>query len=190
MPLLRAPPPRHHPGVLAAIRKLPCQLARWAGPKGGRGRRVGGASGVRRGGGPFCSGGGRGLEVGGVNEWVGPVSGRGLKVGVATMGGASRRGRGHRRWRIQGLVTGWASPREVGGACITLKGDGRVPCNHTPLPTAAYAHVRLQPRPFVGVSHSDPAPCCLLMAHALFFSPAPLWAWTFLTPPPHLLPLL
>ena len=48
------------------------------------------------------------MEVGGVNEWVGPVSGRGLKVGVATMGGASRRGRGHRRWRIQGLVTGWA----------------------------------------------------------------------------------
>lgn len=27
VPLLRAPPPRHHRGVLAAIRKLPCQLA-------------------------------------------------------------------------------------------------------------------------------------------------------------------
>ena len=38
-------------------------------------------------GGRFVVGGG-GLEVGGVNEWVGPVSGRGLEVGVATMGGA------------------------------------------------------------------------------------------------------
>ena len=124
--------------------------------------------------------------MGGASEWAGPEGGRGHDGRGIEKGAGSQTvedpGIGHRLGR--------ASPREVGGACITLKGDGRVPCNHTPLPTAAYARVGLQPRPFVGVSHSDPAPCCLLLAHALFFSPAPLWAWTILTPPPHLLPLL